>query len=61
MDANKGREESPDIRCTLVARDFRLQGEKGLSDIFAAMPPLYANDVSSWKVAAREKLWKDGW
>ena len=30
----------PDIRCRLVARDFKPKGEKDRSEIFAAMPPL---------------------
>ena len=37
---NKGTQEAPDIRCRLVARDFKPKGEKDRSEIFAAMPPL---------------------
>ena len=37
---NKGSEEKPDVRCRLVARDFKPKGEKDRSDLFAAMPPL---------------------
>ena len=37
---NKGTQEVPDIRCRLVARDFKPKGEKDRSEIFAAMPPL---------------------
>ena len=39
VDVNKGSTESPDVRCRLVARDFKPKGEKDRSDIFAAMPP----------------------
>jgi len=37
---NKGTQEAPDVRCRLVARDFKPKGEKDRSEIFAAMPPL---------------------
>jgi len=37
---NKGTDVEPDIRCRLVARDFKPKGEKDRSEIFAAMPPL---------------------
>ena len=36
---NKGTQEAPDIRCRLVARDFKPKGEKDRGEIFAAMPP----------------------
>jgi hypothetical protein len=42
VDVNKGSKESPDIRCRLVARDFRVKGEGHRDDLFAAMPPLEA-------------------
>jgi len=32
---NKGTQEAPDIRCRLVARDFKPKGEKDRSEIFA--------------------------
>ena len=35
---NKGTEENPDIRCRLVARDFRCPN-KDREDVFAATPP----------------------
>ena len=35
---NKGTPEVPDVRCRLVARDFKPKGEKDRSEIFAAMP-----------------------
>lgn len=34
-----GCQESPNMGCRLVARDFKPNGEKGRPDIFAAMPP----------------------
>ena len=37
---NKGTPEAPDVRCRLVARDFKPNGEKDRSEIFAAMPHL---------------------
>ena len=37
---NKGTDEEPYIRCGLVARDFKPNGEKDRSEIFAAVPPL---------------------
>jgi len=37
---NKGTPEAPDVRCRLVARDFKPKGERDRSEIFAAMPPL---------------------
>ena len=40
VDVNKGTSEEPDVRCRLVARDFKPKGEKDREDLFAAMPPL---------------------
>ena len=37
---NKRTPEAPDVRCRLVARDFKPKGEKDRGEIFAAMPPL---------------------
>ena len=45
VDVNKGSEEVPDIRCRLVARDFKPKGEKDRSDLFAATPPLEAKKL----------------
>ena len=45
VDVNKGSTESPNVRCRLVARDFKPKGEKDRSDIFAAMPPLEAKKL----------------
>ena len=38
VDTNKGTEEHPEMRCRLVARDFRC-GDKDREDLFAATPP----------------------
>ena len=40
VDVNKGTVEKPDVRCRLVARDFKPKGERDREDLFAAMPPL---------------------
>ena len=40
MKVNKGTTEVPEVRCRLVARDFKPKGEKDSGDLFAAMPPL---------------------
>ena len=42
VDVNKGTKEKPDVRCRLVARDFKPKYEKDRADLFAAMPPLEA-------------------
>jgi hypothetical protein len=45
VDINKGTRENPDVRCRLVARDFKPKGEKDREDLFAAMPPLEAKKL----------------
>ena len=45
VDINKGTPEKPDVRCRLVARDFKPKGEKDREDLFAAMPPLEAKKL----------------
>jgi hypothetical protein len=40
VDINKGTEDDPEVRCRLVARDFKPKGERDREDLFAAMPPL---------------------
>ena len=42
VNVNKGTVEAPEVRCRLVARDFKPKGEKDRGDLFAAMPPLEA-------------------
>ena len=55
VDVNKGTEEEPDIRCRLVARDFKPKGERDRCDLFAAMPPLEAKKLLFQK-AVNENL-----
>jgi hypothetical protein len=40
VDINKGTAEDPEVRCRMVARDFKPRGERDREDLFAAMPPL---------------------
>ena len=42
---DKGTAECPDIRCRLVARDFKPKGDNERGDLFAAMPPLEAKKM----------------
>jgi hypothetical protein len=51
VDVNKGSAERPDVRCRLVARDFKPKGEAGRADLFAAMPPLEAKKLLFQKAA----------
>jgi hypothetical protein len=51
VDVNKGSMEKPDVRCRLVARDFKPKGEAGRADLFAAMPPLEAKKLLFQKAA----------
>ena len=45
VDVNKGSAEVPEVRCRLVARDFKPKGERDRADLFAAMPPLEAKKL----------------
>ena len=45
VDVNKGTDTNPDVRCRLVARDFKPKGGKSTWDVFAAMPPLEAKKI----------------
>ena len=40
VDADKGAEGMPNIRCRLVARDFKSKDGRDREDLFAATPPL---------------------
>ena len=40
VDTDKGSGAESIIRCRLVARDFKVKGEKNREDLFAATPPL---------------------
>ena len=45
VDRNKGTKDKPELRCRLVARDFKFKGEKDREDLFAASPPLEAKHM----------------
>ena len=60
VDVNKGSMESPNVRCRLVARDFKPKGEKDRSDIFAAMPPLEAKKLLFRKAVGGRKELRNG-
>lgn len=45
VDVNKGSVNEPDVRCRLLARDFKPKGEKDREDLFAAMPPLESKKI----------------
>ncbi len=56
---DKGTKEKPNIRCRLVARDFKTKGSLK-EDLFAAMPPLEAKKVIMTMCAARWRKWTRG-
>ena len=60
VDLNKGSVETPDVRCRLVARDFKPKGEKDRGDLFAAMPPLEAKKLLFRMAAASEERIYEG-
>ena len=60
VDANKGTKERPDVRCRMVARDFKPKGEKDREDLFAAMPPLEAKKLLFKKAAMGKREWRNG-
>ena len=55
VEVNKGTTEEPDVRCRMVALDFRVKGEGHGDDLFATMPPseakklLFKMAVATWK------------
>ena len=55
VDVNKGTAENPNIRCRLVAKDFKPTGEKDRADLFASVPPLEAKKVLFSIAATHEK------
>ena len=55
VDVNKGTVEKPDVRCRLVARDFKPKGEKDREDLFAAMPPLESKKLIFQKAIRENK------
>ena len=42
VDVDKGRDGIKDVRSRLVARDFKVRGDRREFDVFASMPPLEA-------------------
>ena len=53
VDINKGSITEPDVRCRLVARDFKSKGDDLRSDLFAAMPSLEAKKMLFRMAAAQ--------
>ena len=65
VDTNKGSDENPDVRCRLVARDFKVKADKEREDLFAATPPAEAERMAlsravtrSWSADGRQKVRK---
>ena len=54
VDTNKGGSERMEVRCRLVARDFK-GGDKDRDDLFAATPPLEAKRMLMSRAATRRK------
>ena len=55
VDTNKGTCEAPIIRCRLVARDFKVKGDKDREDLFAATPPLEMKRMLISRTTCRRK------
>ena len=55
VDVNKGSAENLEIRCRLVARDFKGKHEKDREDLFAATPPLEAKRALISRAATRRR------
>jgi hypothetical protein len=53
VDTNKGSEAESDVRCRLVARDFRQKRDNGREDLFAETPPLEAIRMRLSKAVTR--------
>ena len=51
VDTNKGSEEAPDVRCRLVARDFKGKESGGREELFAATPPTEAERLALSRAA----------
>ena len=56
MDTDKGAGDEVMIKSRLVARDFRVKGEKDREDLFAATPPLELLRMMISKTARWRKL-----
>ena len=57
VEVDKGTAEKPDVRCRLVAQDFRVKGGGHRDDLSAAMPPVEAKKLL-FKMAAA--TWQGG-
>ena len=55
VDTNKGTDDCPDVRCRLVARDFRKKGGTDKEDLFAATPPVEAERMALSRAVTRSK------
>ena len=60
VDTNKGKDGEWDVRCRLVARDFK-GGDKGRDDLFAETPPLEAKRMLFSRAASRPRGRKGDW
>jgi hypothetical protein len=59
IDTNKGTKDMPNIRCRLVARDFKVRGDDR-EDICAHMPPWEAKKALFAMAAKRYGDWRRG-
>ena len=60
VDLNKGSKTAPEVRCRLVARDFKPKGERDREDLFAAMPPPEAKKTLFSKAVANDEPCRRG-
>ena len=54
VDVNKGTAENMEIRCRMVARDFK-GGDKDRDDLFAETPPLEAKRILMSRAVTRRR------
>ena len=57
VDTNKGSSDSPDVRCRLVARDFKGKHDSDREDLFAATPQAEAERLALSRATTRS--WTD--
>ena len=60
VDVNKGTAENANIRCKLVAGDFKPKGEEDPAHLFASMPPLDTKKILFSVAATHEKEFREG-
>ena len=58
VDVNKYTAENPNIRCRLVARDFKPKREKDRADLFASTPLLEVSIAATHEKEFREGRWQ---